>query len=92
MSLLVRIEIIIEDVLQWEQEFSEEQEVYINKRINSFKYKLEQYLHYNINGYHQINSTFNYNPIKDGFKLVECESPFVHHIHNALSSELKNFK
>ncbi len=57
--------------------------------INTFKTKLEQYLHYNIKEYHQINIKFSYNPTTNKFKFLKCDSPFVHHIQNALSSELK---
>ncbi|OCK42543.1 hypothetical protein BA195_10225 [Tenacibaculum soleae] len=91
MSLLVQTKVIIEDVLEWGENYSDEQEIYIEKQINSFKYKLEQYLHYNINGYHQLKPIFNYNPKTNKFKLIECESPFKFQVENALNTELKRY-
>ncbi|WP_299092651.1 hypothetical protein [uncultured Tenacibaculum sp.] len=92
MSVLVRIEVIIEDVLEWEQSFSPEQEDYIEQIINTFKYRLERYLIYNVTGFHKINTTFSYNPITNKFKLVNCKDIFRHHITNAFERDLKMYK
>ncbi|MBP0904837.1 hypothetical protein ACFSKN_04780 [Mariniflexile gromovii] len=89
MGVLVRIETIVENVLEHHQEFSDEHQDYIDKVIATFEDKLKDYLTYNINGFHQINAKFEVNPITMKFKLVYCDSPFSFHINNALSSELK---
>ncbi|MCK0109543.1 hypothetical protein MWU58_09575 [Flavobacteriaceae bacterium S0825] len=89
MGVIVRIETRTENVLEWHEEFSYEQEEYHQKVIDSFEYRLNKYLTYSINGFIQINAKFDFNPITKKFKLKECNSPFRHHIDKALKTELK---
>ncbi|WMI65376.1 hypothetical protein RBH94_15090 [Aestuariibaculum sp. YM273] len=91
MAVLVNITTKAADVLEWGEEYSPEQEEYIQHIIGTFENKLEDYLKYKVSGYYQINAEFEYNPITNKFKLLECDSLMVHHIHNALRTELKQF-
>lgn len=91
MAVLVNIEVKTLDVLEWEQEFSDEQHEYHEKLIETFKDKLENYLKYNVNGFHQINASFSFNPVTLRFALLECKYPFKFQIENALNGVLKKY-
>ena len=92
MAVLVYTEIITLDVLEWGDEFSPEQQDYIDKVIETFKLKLENYLVYRISGFFKIYTTFEFNPKTLKFKLIKCNSPLKFHVENALNGELKIYK
>jgi hypothetical protein len=92
MSVLINIETKILDILEWGQEFSIEQNEFHQKLIETFEYKLTNYLQYNIRGFYKIDAQFDFNPITNKFILKKCISPFKFHIDNALKTELKEFK
>jgi hypothetical protein len=91
MAVLININTSVEDVMEWEQEITDEHQEYIERIIRTFEMKLENYLTNVIRGYQQVNIETSYNPITNKFKLVNCNKPFQHHINDAFITELKEY-
>ncbi|WP_179353586.1 hypothetical protein [Winogradskyella vidalii] len=90
MAVIIRIEIKQLDLLEWEDEFSPEQQDDLNSLIYFFKNRVKKNLEYLINGYYQVNLVFNFNPLTKKFILVKC-SNFEHIVLEVLRTDLKDY-